>query len=351
MEEDKDNESEKSDFAPQGEGYISLAEARVLAIRTAGETPGDYGRQYRGADMVFEAVESGEDDDYYNITLSFRPQGTFDGTPGQEQFVIGKNGTIAIRQILSSIVRKGGGFPVVPVAIGLAVVGAIVAAGFGFAIISSGGDSVPIAAVTPTETPGPTQPPAPTFTPTPRPTATPTPRPTYPPTAAPTPRPTATPTPTPRPRPTPTRTPRPRPTPTRTPIPSPTSTPVPPDLHSDTLYNATPVSLDSTENPAAILEGRIQTKFDIDNFEFRISDTTKKHAFTADFLPYRSEEDKSPGLAVYDNYGNLLAVTTVYSSGFLSFEPSYTGYYYLAVNSGASQKTSKYRVLIDLISK
>ena len=111
------------------------------------------------------------------------------------------------------------------------------------------------------------------------------------------------------------------------------------------------MSLDSNENPAAILEGRIQTKFDIDNFRFWISDTRKGYAFTADFLPFRSAEDRQPGLAIYNNYGNLLAITTVYSSGFLSFEHSYTGYYYLEVNSGDSQKTSEYRVLIDLVAK
>jgi hypothetical protein len=109
--------------------------------------------------------------------------------------------------------------------------------------------------------------------------------------------------------------------------------------------------LDSNEAPAAILQGRIQTKFDIDNFEFWVSDTRKKIAFTADFLPFKSEEDRFPGLKVYNNYGNVLKITTVHSSGFLSFEPSSTGYYYIAVNSGYHQKTSEYRVLIDLIAK
>ena len=128
MAEDKGKE-EEFDFTAEGEGYISLADARVLAVRTAVETPGDYGRQYRGVAMVFEAVESGEDDDYYTVVLSFRPQGNFDGTPGQEQFVIGKDGTIAVRQVLSlptqtsaspaDTARNRGGFPVLPVAIGL----------------------------------------------------------------------------------------------------------------------------------------------------------------------------------------------------------------------------------------
>ena len=108
MAEDKGKEEEKFDFTPEGEGYISLAEARVLAVRTAVETPGDYGRNFRRLTMVFEVVESGEDEDFYNITLSFRPQGNFAGTPGQEQFVVGKEGTIAVRQVLSFPTQTSG---------------------------------------------------------------------------------------------------------------------------------------------------------------------------------------------------------------------------------------------------
>ena len=127
MAEDKNNEEEKFDFTPEGEGYISLDEARVLAMRTAVETPGNYGSAYQGVPMVFDVVEATETDDHYTVTLSVRPQGSFDGSPGQEQFVVGKEGTIALRQVLSrptqtaasltSHARKGGGFPVLPVAI------------------------------------------------------------------------------------------------------------------------------------------------------------------------------------------------------------------------------------------
>jgi hypothetical protein len=232
--EDKNNEEEKFDFTSEGEGYISLAEARVLAMQTSSSLPGDYGRQYRGVAMVFEVAESSEDDDYYTVTLSFRPQGNFDGTPGQEQFVIGKDGTIALRQVLSTPIqtsssqadtpRKGGGFPVLPVGIGLVVVvGIIAAVGAMFLMSSSGGDNVPIAAVLPTETPAPTRPPAPTETlaPTETPAATPTftPMPTYTPYPSFTPAPTYTPYPTPTYAPTPTFTPMPtyRPTPTAVP--------------------------------------------------------------------------------------------------------------------------------------
>ena len=36
--------------------------------------------------MAFEVVESSEDEDYYNVTMSVRPEGAFAGTAGREQF-------------------------------------------------------------------------------------------------------------------------------------------------------------------------------------------------------------------------------------------------------------------------
>ena len=157
MAEDQGKEEEKFDFTSEGEGYISLDEARVLAMRTAVASPGNYGSAYQGVDMVFDVVESTETDDHYTVILSVRPQGDFLGRPGQEQFVVGKEGTIAVRQVLSSPVRKSGGFPVLPVAIGLVVVGIIAAVGAVFALSGSGGDGVPIAVVVPTETPAPAE--------------------------------------------------------------------------------------------------------------------------------------------------------------------------------------------------
>ena len=49
MAEDQGKEEEKFEFTGEGEAvnYISLAQARLLAIRTA-RAPGEYGSQYRG---------------------------------------------------------------------------------------------------------------------------------------------------------------------------------------------------------------------------------------------------------------------------------------------------------------
>jgi hypothetical protein len=85
MPEDQGKEEEKFDFTGEGEtvNYISLAQALLLAIRTATEIPGNYGRRYQNVPMVFESVEASENEDYYVVTLSFRPQRAFSGSPGQ----------------------------------------------------------------------------------------------------------------------------------------------------------------------------------------------------------------------------------------------------------------------------
>jgi hypothetical protein len=81
MAEDADNKEDQFDFTSQGEamGYISIAQARLLAMQTAREAPGDYGRGFTGILMAFEVIESSEDEDYYIVTLGIRPQGTLSG--------------------------------------------------------------------------------------------------------------------------------------------------------------------------------------------------------------------------------------------------------------------------------
>ena len=99
MAEDQGKEEEKFDFTPEGEslGYISLEQARLLAMQTARETPGEYGSQYQGVSMAFEVVQANDGEDYYEVTLSIRPQGDFSGRTGEEQFFIEKEGAVAHR--------------------------------------------------------------------------------------------------------------------------------------------------------------------------------------------------------------------------------------------------------------
>ena len=149
MAADEGNKEDQFSFTDQGEalGYISLEQARVVAMRTARDQPGDYGRRFSNARMVFNVVEQEEGEDYYVVTLSLRPQGDFEGTAGQEQFFIEKEGNVAHRQVLSLPKTKRGGFPAVPVIIGVVIV-AVIAVAVVVVVGSRGGGTAENPAIT-----------------------------------------------------------------------------------------------------------------------------------------------------------------------------------------------------------
>ena len=102
-EREKEGKEEKFDFDSAGEsvGYISLDQARVLAIEHAGKNPDRYTDRYARRRLVYDVVSASEGEDYYEVMLSRRPSGRFRGEPGLEQFTIDKTGQIQLRQILS----------------------------------------------------------------------------------------------------------------------------------------------------------------------------------------------------------------------------------------------------------
>ena len=59
---EEDKPEDKSDTAIKGEspGYISLQQARTLAMRTAAEVPGNYGQGLTSASMVYDVAEQKE---------------------------------------------------------------------------------------------------------------------------------------------------------------------------------------------------------------------------------------------------------------------------------------------------
>jgi peptidylprolyl isomerase len=132
---EEDNQEDKSGSTIDGEaqGYISLQQARILAMRTAAEEPGNYGQGLASAGMVYDVAEQKEGEDYYEITLSFRPEGNFAGTPGREQFSIAKDGGIAHRQILAlpNLKRSIPAVPVTIALVALVAVAAVAAIGIG----------------------------------------------------------------------------------------------------------------------------------------------------------------------------------------------------------------------------
>ena len=138
-----DKEDKFDAFTQEGEtlGYISLEQARVLAMRHARDNADFYGPAYANINLVLEVVSEEEGEDYYDIRLSFRPAGRFRGDPGLEQFIIDKTGNIEIRQVLDeptglrhpSRIRPRG---ILIAAVGVVIVGVIAVAAV---LISSGG--------------------------------------------------------------------------------------------------------------------------------------------------------------------------------------------------------------------
>ena len=101
--EQNNREEEKLKFTPEGEAvaYISLEQARLLALQTARDSTGYYGRRYASRPPVLEVISSEEGEDFYYVRISYRPAGRFQGEPGTEQFTVDKTGTVELRQILS----------------------------------------------------------------------------------------------------------------------------------------------------------------------------------------------------------------------------------------------------------
>lgn len=101
--ENEASQEGKSDFYGEGGArqYLSLEQAKLLAMETARDAPANYGQSFTALQMVFQTIEQEERDDYYIVTLSFRPEGDFFGTPGRERFYIAKEGTVTDRRVIA----------------------------------------------------------------------------------------------------------------------------------------------------------------------------------------------------------------------------------------------------------
>lgn len=70
MSEDPGKKGDEFDLSPELEGYISLDEARVLALQHARDNREVYG-PYAEVELVFEVVDAGATEDFYEVTLSY----------------------------------------------------------------------------------------------------------------------------------------------------------------------------------------------------------------------------------------------------------------------------------------
>ena len=79
-------------------GYITLGQARVLAIQHVRDNRDLYGRRFARRELVWEVLSQEESAEYYDIRLAFRPAGRFRGEPGVVQLSIDKAGNIQLFQ-------------------------------------------------------------------------------------------------------------------------------------------------------------------------------------------------------------------------------------------------------------
>ncbi|MCI0792359.1 MAG: hypothetical protein J4O03_02745 [Chloroflexi bacterium] len=194
MEEDPlDNEEGIEAESPlEAIRHISPAQARSLAIQTARETPGNYGRRNRRSRMDLQITELQEDEAYYTIYMSFRPEGSSSRILGLETFYISKEGDVVQREIVKfpGAIRRW--LPIVAMvflgmlAIGGPIVVSIVLSARGGA--DEQDDITAGIAIEPDRVTPSVAIEVPTASPVPPPTATPFPTPTGPPTNTPVPR-------------------------------------------------------------------------------------------------------------------------------------------------------------------
>ena len=177
LEPEEEREEDKLDaFTPEAEavGYISLEQARVLAIQHARDNREIYGSRYAATELVWEVISFKAGEDYYEILLSYRPAGRFRGVPGVEKLTIDKIGSIELRMVLDEPSEQAEPARKMPPPSLLAAAGLLVVVGivlgvlFGAGIIGGDGQPTPVPVVVNFPTARPTSTPSPrTSTPTP----------------------------------------------------------------------------------------------------------------------------------------------------------------------------------------
>ena len=167
IEEGGEQDETKLEFDSDGEAvaYISLDQARVLALQHARDNRDFYGR-HSGSDLVWAVIGADETEDYYEVRLSYLPAGNF-RSAGVEQFTIDKTGPIEFRQIVSQPKASRRGATLLAIAVVVVIAVAVVGGLLASSVLTTGDSPSPLAtvptltpmqtpAIVPTETPEPT---------------------------------------------------------------------------------------------------------------------------------------------------------------------------------------------------
>ena len=93
---------------PGGGGFISLDQARTIALDHARGDQEFYGRRYRKKVLAWQVLSQEEREDGYHVRFSYQPARKFRGEPGVEEFTIERTGPVQSRRIITEPVGKGG---------------------------------------------------------------------------------------------------------------------------------------------------------------------------------------------------------------------------------------------------
>ena len=105
-EETQENSQPVSQPSGGGEEFVSLVQARRIALAHARENRDLYARRYARQDLIWEVVNREELTENYLSRLSYRPARGFLGRAGLEEFTIDRQGSILSRRIISRPVRR-----------------------------------------------------------------------------------------------------------------------------------------------------------------------------------------------------------------------------------------------------
>lgn len=126
-----DKQDKFDEYGEEIGDYISLETARLLAIRHATDNQEIYGEQYARQELAWDVVGTSQGEDYYYVTLSWRPARRFRGEHGTEQYTIDLTGRIEHRQLLGEPSAKG--MAIVPISGAVIGLVAIIAVAVAFA--------------------------------------------------------------------------------------------------------------------------------------------------------------------------------------------------------------------------
>ena len=101
--EEGEQEEEQPESQPSsGTGeFISLDQARGIALDHARENQDFYGRRYARMDLAWEVVSQEERADGYRVQLTYQLAHGFRGNAGVEEFTIDRQGSVQSRCIVS----------------------------------------------------------------------------------------------------------------------------------------------------------------------------------------------------------------------------------------------------------